>query len=223
MNWKNILLTSVLIATTIYNCKPHTELKISNNTGKKTFISQEEGEQDLQILAQYKNKEDAWIYFDGMWADIGTNITNNSVSKSNSTILNAIPEDVLSSITIHEYHTHPGNEFINNTPPGPSDYKSLAENKKFLRAQRNVNVVGNVVTATGVWTYDLTRHLTYKLTSPQEQLQKKVSSQLSEQTFYLAGRVFTNPDLNKEEQIQSFIDSMKVEGVLMQYKPFEKN
>ncbi|MFA5141667.1 MAG: hypothetical protein WC471_01700 [Candidatus Woesearchaeota archaeon] len=80
---------------------------------KVYFKSQEEGEKDLAAQVLSSKVEDSWFYWNGVWADVGTNELPKEVSVNPDLedLMNNKFKGIKAGDVIYDYHIHPFSGF----------------------------------------------------------------------------------------------------------------
>ncbi|MFA5142015.1 MAG: hypothetical protein WC471_03520 [Candidatus Woesearchaeota archaeon] len=108
---KSIISTFIiLLCASALSAQP---LEYSPFAGNVFVRSLEDGERDLLNQAKTLSREDAYLYHNGRWYDIGISVTNKAVKTSFSTIYHLIISKVIPrGSEVWKYHTHPSKLYV---------------------------------------------------------------------------------------------------------------
>jgi hypothetical protein len=110
--------------------------------------------------------EDAWVFCEEIWVDIGLHEHSGEIWSIHGVILPRFnPCLVPNGRCLIHYHVHPVRVCQDKlVPPSAKDIISLASLKLFVREELQAELKGKVVDCSGIWTYDLTPELVEVLT-----------------------------------------------------------
>jgi hypothetical protein len=128
----------------LLSCAHEPPFKCVEGSGTTYEFSQEVGEAKLKDLAALAVVEDAWVYRDSLWTDVGFMESPYTVHGDNTLIRSeAKKTDVL-----HMYHNH-----IGWSPPSYADFLSYRQRAADIAP---TVLVSHVITGRGLWTYGTT-------------------------------------------------------------------
>lgn len=157
------LIAAGLIAT-FYDPKPETLIDIKQGSGTIYEQTQEEGELELRVVAQYRQMEDCWAYHDNKWYDVGYNEKSTNVELDNYMMMIPLFEIQLNNkkdASISFYHVHPSFStgcLKVGTYLSELDIYMHYALKKYFNNQ-NVGLVSCVINKDEVIEYDFTPEL----------------------------------------------------------------
>ncbi|MFC1649059.1 hypothetical protein ACFL1B_06430 [Nanoarchaeota archaeon] len=191
-------------------------IEVSPDAGLEYRLSMEQGEADLNRLAHTSYAEDAWLFVNGIWRDVGSNISEIGVTVDGQSDLEMAMKYALPGQPIVLYHIH------------LYDRKHLVPSQidiaRHVLRKRRLGVVGHhavsrMVNGLGVWELntDIFLEMTYSENLEQE---KGDFYRLEGGLRDAKEALLVNPE--SPTSIQKYIDDVKKLGVIMSYRPIGK-
>ncbi|MBN1837923.1 MAG: hypothetical protein JW820_18845 [Spirochaetales bacterium] len=159
------LLFLLLVAARAPAQEPVSGLRVREGVGHTYAGSRQSGEARLDSLAREVVREDAWLYADGLWVDIGYDERATSVLCSLAAIRAAA--DLAHGADLIWYHVHPRRSApVGVHPPSVEDIAALCVLKDFCQREFGARLFGKVFDGFGVWEVDLSEELQSRLSRP---------------------------------------------------------
>jgi hypothetical protein len=220
---------------------PVSEIRVRDGSGQVYKGSRERGELLLHLTARTAGREDAWLFVDGVWIDIGHDER---------------PESVLCDWDVVEplrrcapgaevvwYHVHPlQHDPTIVYPPSIEDILALVRLRGFCEEDWGVRLCGKVIDGHGIWRIDLVDELWQTLRSqdgsrspgrlgafdPRDTASLLTSAarkrELAWLAFYLEHEEISRGILDNQEGehglvVRRYIAAMAEIGLLLDYQP----
>lgn len=140
-------------------------LRSHTGSGFRVERSQLAGERDLNLLARQRAREDAWLFMNGTWTDVGYDEKQKSVSIDLEAVKAAVKRSLRgrsdpalrrNSLMVF-YHIHPFTEDPQMADPlSLADIHALAAVKEVCRLTGGAEAIGAMFDGRGKWLFDLT-------------------------------------------------------------------
>lgn len=218
-------------------------IQIKLGRGASYNCSQEDGERRLNELARSAKLEDAWIFSEGLWKDIGYMEEPHSVrlftescdyemvlQDGKSCLIGCTLDDLLDFIpstnsgidNFSVYHLHcnhpiPGYDTLLRSPPSISDvYMQAILKNHFRKSRPDLSYANRIVDSLGVWSYDLSAGLNSAL----EIYGKECLIELS-QPYIKMGHKLKNQPLAYDSLLDAALSELRGMGVEIEYRRFQ--
>jgi hypothetical protein len=219
---------------------PVAEIRVREGFGHLYRGAQQQGELCLHRLAQTALREDAWIYMEGFWVDVGYDEEPRGVNCTWEAV-RSLP-DITAGRDLVWYHIHPqaGNP---NTihPPSCKDIIALARLKMLCGDAFDSRLTGKVLDGAGVWIVDLSEEARQRLCSADASMDQPVPEivdprdvagvivtekrqrDLARLAFFLSHEqcvqeILENPAFQRSEAIRQYVLCVNQIGVLLSYQ-----
>ena len=215
-------------------CEPVAEIRVREGFGHLYRGAQQRGELCLHRLAQTALREDAWIYTQGFWVDVGYGEEPRSVNCTWEAV-RSLP-DISAGSDLVWYHIHPQcAEPQRIHPPSYEDIFGLARFELLCRETFTAELTAKVFDGAGVWTVELSETTRQCLcwTDPSADqpeigliVTEKRQRELAKLAFLLAYKrcveeVLENPIFDRSETIRRFVLCMNEIGVQLSYQELD--
>lgn len=222
--------------------------QVRPGTGSRYEVSQRAGEAVLSLQAMTSRSEDAWLFLDGWWTDVGYAERRKAVQIDSAFLMEELRRQLIrwkdrpdgKRFAPVLYHIHPYSRSAWAVePPSIEDIEALALLKRECTALTGVKLTGAVIDGRGKWAFDLTPGLEAKITNHGHQVTTAESrgfaeihgygfirSPQSAATFYLQypplswEAFLPGGPHSRNERIAAFIKGARELGVLVTYKRF---
>jgi hypothetical protein len=215
------------------------EIQVRKGFGCVYIGSQESGENQLDQLARRATREDAWLFLDGLWIDVGYDERDRSVLCSWEAV-RSLTNNLVDAELVW-YHIHPiASDSTGVHPPSIEDIFALVRLRGFCEEDWGVRLVGRVFDGRGIWEVDLhgglwrklrTQQVPHKPSHLERSDPRDTASLLSSPTrkrelawlaLYLdheqiAREILQNHNGERDEVIRRYIAAMADIGVLIDY------
>ena len=224
-----------------------TTIEIREGGGHLYRVSQDRGERDLHQLARFGDREDAWLYFNDTWLDVGSEEQTKTITLDPG-IIESLIEHNLKVIQIDIprrsrlviiYHIHLlGEDKTSFNPPSCEDIYALALLKYQCRRLAGIELVGKVCDGLGMWEFDISRDQENRLCLHNDAADPMKAEELypdyppeiallkqrdAQESFFFelliaTRKICQNTELSRNEKIRAYIDSMKELGIIVKYE-----
>jgi hypothetical protein len=192
-------------------------LRIEPDEGKTYQISQADGERDLDYLAKTSDEEDAWLYLNGTWTDVGVDESSKDARMDLDKILESIPQNTPKDSSIVLYHIHPSKVELPDKiyPPSAPDLDALIQVKERIQKDFGLeNVFGRVFDGFGFWEYRITGRLNAgdKYQSAYSSSDVDPEEELLDYSIMASSfgvKKINNSDSSREEKISEYLKMAK--------------
>lgn len=198
------------------SCSDPNIINIKSGSGKVYNISYSKGRSRLHELAKTAKKEDAWLYVNEKWYDVGYSEEETQTYLAADSITRLLKEDQGEAILTH---IHPHSTEYQIFPPAPFDIASHAQLKKEARKNPKIEFKSEVYDGYGVWRYDTTESIESKIEGAGGGVYAFFG--LPHQVEKLRKRILEDNSLSRKERIERYIEASKELGIILTYTLIE--